>query len=95
MPSQGLVSTMFRAASHTLMRKLLELSSRPATRLSTRTRRGSTWVTSTTSAAAASSNSSTGNSRRHRAGQWRVWRMTSSSPSTPNDATMPIQAPRL
>ena len=95
MPSHGRSWIMRRAAIQTLILKLLELSSRPATRLITRTRSGSTWLTSSTSATLPPSSSSSGSSRRHRGGQLRVWRSASSSTSPPSAATMPIQAPRL
>ena len=51
------------------MRKLLELSSRPATRLMTRTRKGSTWVISTTSTRLATTSSRIGRVRRQNGGQ--------------------------
>ena len=72
MPSQGRAWIMSSAAIHTLMRKLLELSWRPATRLSTRTRRGSTWVTNTTKNAPPTASSSKGKTRRQKGGHWRV-----------------------
>ena len=95
MPSQGLAWIISMAACQTLILKLLELSSRPATRLSTRTRSGSTWLTSSTSTTVPPTSSTTGNRRRHSGGQLRVCRRASSSTSKPSEATMPIQAPRL
>ena len=77
------------------MRKLLELSWRPASRLIARMRSGSTWVIATTSKAAPKTASSSGNSRRASGGQLRVWRNTSNRPMLPSAATIPSQPPRL
>ncbi len=94
-PSQGRSCTICSAAIQTLMRKLFELSWRPASRLITRMRSGSTWVIANTSSAPPKTASSSGNSRRARGGQLRVWRNTSNRPMPPSAATIPSQPPRL
>ena len=94
-PSQGRSCTICSAAIQTLMRKLFELSWRPASRLIARMRSGSTRVIATTSSATPKIVNSSGNSRLLRGGQPRVWRNTSNRPIPPIAATIPSQPPRL
>ena len=95
MPSQGRSCTIATADIQTLMRKLLELSPRPASRLATRVRMGSICVTATAIAAVATTTSARGTRRRQIGGQSRMLRSTTRSPTTPSDASMPSQPPRL
>ena len=95
MPIQGRSCTIASDAIHTLMRKLLELSPRPATRLATRVRIGSTWVAATAISATATTSRARGSSLRQSGGQWRMLRSSTSSSATPRAASMPSQPPRL
>ena len=77
------------------MRKLLELSPRPANMLVRRMRSGSTLMAASTSATTTAVITSGGSSFPHKGPSRRDCRSNSKSPRLPRASNKPIQPPRL